>query len=42
MVDAGKLRVEIDGVFPLSEAGKAQQHGETGRTMGNIVLTVRD
>jgi NADPH:quinone reductase-like Zn-dependent oxidoreductase len=41
MVEAGRLRAEIDTVFPLEEAGKAHALGETGRTTGKIVLAVR-
>ena len=39
LVDAGRLRVEIDTVLPLAEAAKAHELGETGRTRGKIVLT---
>ncbi|MEV5746793.1 NADP-dependent oxidoreductase [Actinoallomurus sp. NPDC052308] len=40
LVEEGRLRAEIDSVFPLEEAAKAHEHGETGRTTGKIVLTV--
>ncbi|MCX4824687.1 NADP-dependent oxidoreductase [Streptomyces sp. NBC_01142] len=40
LVEAGKLRVEIDTVLPLEQAAKAHEIGETGRTTGKIVLTV--
>jgi NADPH:quinone reductase-like Zn-dependent oxidoreductase len=40
LVDAGRLRVEIDTALPLAEAAKAHQISETGRTRGKIVLTV--
>ncbi|MEV6650978.1 NADP-dependent oxidoreductase [Streptomyces sp. NPDC051219] len=40
LVDAGKLRPEIDTVLPLAEAAKAHEVGETGRTTGKIVLSV--
>lgn len=40
LVEAGKLRAEIDTVFPLEQAAKAHELGETGRTTGKIVLTV--
>jgi NADPH:quinone reductase-like Zn-dependent oxidoreductase len=39
LVDAGRLRVEIDTVLPLAEAPKAHEIGEAGRTRGKIVLT---
>ena len=42
LVTAGKLRVHVDTVLPLAEAGKAHELGETGRTTGKIVLGVRD
>jgi NADPH:quinone reductase-like Zn-dependent oxidoreductase len=41
LVEAGKLRVEVDTALPLADAAKAHQIGETGRTRGKIVLTVR-
>ncbi|MGW0245681.1 NADP-dependent oxidoreductase [Nocardia goodfellowii] len=40
LVEAGRLRVAIDTVFPLADAAKAHAHGETGRTRGKIVLEV--
>ncbi|WP_433191398.1 NADP-dependent oxidoreductase [Actinoallomurus sp. CA-150999] len=40
LAEAGRLRAAIDSVFPLEEAAKAHEHGETGRTAGKIVLTV--
>ncbi|MCO5991238.1 NADP-dependent oxidoreductase [Actinoallomurus spadix] len=40
LVEAGRLRAEIDSVFPLEEAAKAHERGETNRTTGKIVLTV--
>jgi len=40
LVEAGRLRAEIDNVLPLEQAAKAHEQGETGRTTGKIVLTV--
>ncbi len=40
LIDAGKVKPNVDAVFPLSEAGKAQALGELGRTRGKIVLEV--
>ncbi len=40
LVDAGKLRPEIDTVLPLAEAAKAHEIGEQGRTQGKLVLRV--
>jgi len=42
LVDAGRLRVEIDRVFPLADAAQAHAYGETGRTQGKIVLAVAE
>lgn len=40
LVDAGTLRAEIAGTFPLGAAGEAHAAGETGRTAGKLVLVV--
>jgi NADPH:quinone reductase-like Zn-dependent oxidoreductase len=40
LAGTGQLRVEIDTVLPLAEAGKAHEIGERGRTRGKIVLEV--
>jgi len=40
LVDAGKLKVIIDKVFPLSEARAAQEANASGHTRGKIVLRV--
>ncbi|WP_433710021.1 NADP-dependent oxidoreductase [Nocardia sp. CA-084685] len=40
LADSGTLRPAIAGVFPLEEAAKAHALGETGRTVGKLVLTV--
>jgi NADPH:quinone reductase-like Zn-dependent oxidoreductase/predicted SnoaL-like aldol condensation-catalyzing enzyme len=42
LVEAGTLRAHIEATFPLAEAARAHALGETGRTTGKIVLTVRD
>jgi NADPH:quinone reductase-like Zn-dependent oxidoreductase/predicted SnoaL-like aldol condensation-catalyzing enzyme len=42
LVETGALRAHIETTFPLAEAAKAHALGETGRTTGKIVLTVRD
>lgn len=42
LVDAGKIRVEIEAVLPLADAGKAHELGEAGRSTGKIVLSVVD
>jgi NADPH:quinone reductase-like Zn-dependent oxidoreductase len=40
LVDAGKVRVIIEKVFPLAEAPAAQESNATGHTRGKIVLRV--
>ncbi|MGW7572802.1 NADP-dependent oxidoreductase [Streptomyces sp. NPDC054765] len=40
LVSSGKLQVNVDTVLPLEEAAKAHTLGETGRTLGKIVLAV--
>jgi NADPH:quinone reductase-like Zn-dependent oxidoreductase len=40
LVDAGKLKAFVDAVFPLAEAGKAQDLSEAGHVRGKIVLRV--
>lgn len=40
LVTAGSLRPEIAGVFPLAEAAKAHELGETNRTTGKLVVEV--
>lgn len=40
LAEAGILRAEIDSVFPLEDAAKAHERGDTGRVTGKIVLTV--
>jgi len=40
LVAAGELRAAIAGSFPLADAAKAHALGDTGRTMGKLVLVV--
>ncbi|WP_210587175.1 NADP-dependent oxidoreductase [Streptomyces sp. GESEQ-35] len=40
LVEAGKLRATIAGTFPLADAAKAHELGDTGRTTGKLVLLV--
>jgi NADPH:quinone reductase-like Zn-dependent oxidoreductase len=40
LVAQGKLRVELDSVFPLAEAAEAHRRGETNQATGKIVLGV--
>jgi NADPH:quinone reductase-like Zn-dependent oxidoreductase len=36
----GALRPHVDRTFPLEQAARAHELGETGRTLGKLVLTV--
>ncbi|MFD7611655.1 NADP-dependent oxidoreductase [Streptomyces sp. NPDC059828] len=38
----GRLRPLVESVFPLERAADAHRQGETGRTRGKIVLSVRE
>lgn len=40
LAESGALRAHIAATFPLEEAAKAHEMGETGRTQGKIVLEV--
>ena len=40
LVGEGKLRAHIAEIFPLSEAARAHEAGETNRTAGKLVLVV--
>ncbi|NGO71329.1 NADP-dependent oxidoreductase [Streptomyces boncukensis] len=40
LAEAGTLRAEIAGTFPLADVAKAHEAGETGRTTGKLVLTL--
>jgi NADPH:quinone reductase-like Zn-dependent oxidoreductase len=42
LIDTGRLRVGIDGVFPLADAPKAHARAEEGHIQGKIVLRVTD
>jgi hypothetical protein len=41
LVDAGELRVEVDSVFPLTEARAAFERVESRGKRGKVVLEVR-
>ncbi len=41
LVDRGRLRAHVSATFPLAEGARAHVLGETGRTTGKLVLTVR-
>ncbi|MBD0844123.1 MULTISPECIES: NADP-dependent oxidoreductase [unclassified Streptomyces] len=40
LVEKGELRPTIAGTFPLADAAKAHELGDTGRTAGKLVLLV--
>ncbi|HTS73283.1 MAG TPA: NADP-dependent oxidoreductase [Gaiellaceae bacterium] len=40
LTEAGQLKVTVEHTFPLEQAAKAHEWGETGRTQGKLVLTV--
>ena len=40
LVESGKLRASIAATYPLADAAKAHEQGETGRTTGKLVLLV--
>jgi NADPH:quinone reductase-like Zn-dependent oxidoreductase len=40
LVEEGALRPHVSQTFPLEEAARAHELGETGRTQGKLVLTV--
>ncbi|MEV7375317.1 NADP-dependent oxidoreductase [Streptomyces sp. NPDC090301] len=42
LIDAGRLRIGIDDVFPLSAASQAHARAERGHLQGKIVLRVVD
>ncbi|MEV7425573.1 NADP-dependent oxidoreductase [Streptomyces sp. NPDC091212] len=41
LVERGRLRAHVSGTFPLAEGARAHVQGETGRTTGKLVITVR-
>ena len=40
LIEEGRLRVHVEQTFPLEDAGKAHEVGESGRVTGKLVLTV--
>jgi len=40
LAQSGRLKVHVAATFPLHEAGRAHELGQTGRTQGKLVLTV--
>jgi NADPH:quinone reductase-like Zn-dependent oxidoreductase len=42
LVDAGKLKVNIDKVFSLDQAGEAVEHWRSGHPKGKVVIQVKN
>ena len=42
LVEEGKVRVVIDRTYPLEETAEAHRYVETGRKIGNVIITVRE
>jgi NADPH:quinone reductase-like Zn-dependent oxidoreductase len=42
LIDAGKIKVEVNKTFPLSQAAQAHEYLQSGRTSGKIVLVVKN
>jgi len=40
LMEEGKLKVVIDKSYPLEQIVEAHHHMDTGRTRGNIVITI--
>ena len=38
LIAAGKVRINIDQVYPLDEIAQAQEHNRSGRTRGKVVV----
>ncbi|HEY5442571.1 MAG TPA: NADP-dependent oxidoreductase, partial [Candidatus Saccharimonadales bacterium] len=42
LVDAGKLKVNVDKIFPLDQAAEALEHLKTGHPRGKVVIEVKN
>jgi NADPH:quinone reductase-like Zn-dependent oxidoreductase len=40
LAELGRLRVHVAHTFPLAQAARAHELGETGQTQGKLVLTI--
>jgi NADPH:quinone reductase-like Zn-dependent oxidoreductase len=39
LIEAGQLKVRVEQTFPLEDAAKAHELGESGRVSGKLMLT---
>lgn len=42
LVDTGKLKVNVDKVFPLDQAGEAVEHWRAGHPRGKVVIQIKN
>jgi NADPH:quinone reductase-like Zn-dependent oxidoreductase len=40
VIDAGQIRPAVDRIFPLADAGQAQQYMDQQEQFGKIVLSI--
>lgn len=42
LAEAGKLKVVVDGIFPMADAGKAWEKSRAGHTRGKLIIQVSE
>jgi len=42
LIDGGKIKVQLDKVFPLEQAREAFKHLEEGHPRGKVVVKIKD